>query len=381
MHKSPIGSRFIAASHACTTKPLSHTLTICLKAITKHYKQYCEGIFRNTGVNCFWIIDNSTQVLRKLQELNSCRNAKHFDSFDFSTLYTNIPHDLLLQCLTELITEAYRIRGATYLAVSSNEAAYWTNIASPKNHNIVETALIEHITYLVNNVYIQAGDRVFRQAIGIPMGTDCAPLLANLFLFYYEFKFMKDKIKTNHRMAKRFSNTFRYIDDLLSLNNPGFEDEISNIYPPQLKLKRTTEAIDRLSYLDLDLSIRNETFSSDVFDKRDAFNFHIVNYPHLDGNIPSKPAYGVYISQLVRIGRICDSYDGFQNKHYKLTKRLVKQGFVYEKLVFSFKKFCRKYPHIFSKFGVSLRKHVDDGVCLPLVAIQSLSKNIVTNRQ
>ena len=167
---------------------------------------------------------------------------------------------------------------------------------------------------------------------------------------------------------------------MLCLNNPSFESEISNIYPEQLKLKRTTEAIDRLSYLDLELSIRDKKFSSDVFDKRDAFNFHIVNFPYLDSNIPSKPAYGVYISQLVRIGRICDSYDGFYKKHYKLTTRLVKQGFHYDKLIFSFKKFSSKYPQIFSKFGVSLRKHIEDGICLPIVAIQRLSKNINTTR-
>ena len=77
----------------------------------------------------------------------------------------------------------------------------------------------------------QVGNKIFRQMIGIPMGTDCvAPLLANLFLFYYEYKFMKEKSKQNNQVVKIFSNTFRYIDDLLTLNNPTFEQEISNIY-------------------------------------------------------------------------------------------------------------------------------------------------------
>ena len=61
------------------------------------------------------------------------------------------------------------------------------------------------------------------------MGTECAPLLANLFLFYHEYKFMKAKLKQNSQVAKLFSNTFQYIDDLLTLNNPMFEQEISNI--------------------------------------------------------------------------------------------------------------------------------------------------------
>ena len=65
MHKNPIGSKFIAASSACTTKPLSKLLISSLKPITKHFKQYYEGIAQNTGVNYFWIIDNTMEVLKK----------------------------------------------------------------------------------------------------------------------------------------------------------------------------------------------------------------------------------------------------------------------------------------------------------------------------
>ena len=63
-----------------------------------------------------------------------------------------------------------------------------------------------------------------------------------------------------------------------------------------LKLKRTTETDSRLSYLDLEVKIKDRKFSTAVFDKRDDFNFHIVNFPHMDSNIPTKPAYRVYIS-------------------------------------------------------------------------------------
>ena len=373
MHKNPIGSRFIAASSACTTKPLSQLLTSCLKLVTQHFKEYCEGIARNTGVNCFWIIDNSVEVLRKLSKLNRTRRAEHFDSFDFSTLYTNIPHDLLLQSIEQLISEAYRLRGATYLIVKEDGTAYWSNIASSKHHSIEEARLIEQIKFLVDNIYIQVGNRSFRQTIGIPMGTDCAPLLANLFLFHYEYKFMLNNLRQDRQLAKRFSNTFRYIDDLLTLNNPTFQEAIRDIYPPQLELKRTTETESRLSYLDIELTIADRKFTTAVFDKRDGFDFHIVNFPHLDSNIPSKPAYGVYISQLVRIGRICDSYHSFHTRHHKLTHRLVKQGFLYNKLASTFKRFCSRYPEIFSKYKVSIRRHVEDGICLPTVAINRLA--------
>ena len=107
--------------------------------------------------------------MRKLSKLNRTRRAEHFDSFDFSTLYTNIPHDLLSQNIEELISEAYRLRGATYLIVKEDGMAYWSNIASSKHHSIEEARLIEQIRFLVDNIYIQVGNRMFRQTTSVPL--------------------------------------------------------------------------------------------------------------------------------------------------------------------------------------------------------------------
>ena len=87
----------------------------------------------------------------------------------------------------------------------------------------------------------------------------------------------------------------------------------------------------------------------------------------MSSNIPSKPAYGVYtcISQLIRIGRICEDFSAFAERHYKLTSRLIKQGFWYNKLCQ--KVFSKSLRH-FSKYKVSLHKHILEGICLPLVA-------------
>ena len=105
----------------------------------------------------------------------------HFDSFDFSTLYTSIPHLSLKGALTCLIKEAYKVRDDTFLVVDSRGNAYWSDIPSRASgkHSLTEHKLIMLVEYLVDN---SVGNRVFRQCVGIPMGTDCAPLLANLFL-------------------------------------------------------------------------------------------------------------------------------------------------------------------------------------------------------
>ena len=118
------------------------------------------------------------------------------------------------------------------------------------------------------------------------MGTDCAPLLANLFLFYYEYKYMKNLVKDNLQAAMKFNGTMRYIDDLLTLNNSGFASKIPDIYPPELDLKKTTEYLTTVSYLDILITINNGQYVTAVYDKRDSFNFSIVNFPYLSATFP-----------------------------------------------------------------------------------------------
>ena len=102
--------------------------------------------------------------------------------------------------------------------------------------------LVEMLEYLIDNIYIVVGNRVFQQHIGIPMGTDCAPLLVNLYLFYYEYKYMNNLMKLDYGKTLSFKFTVRYIDDLLTLNNTLFVNEISNIYTQELLLNRISES-------------------------------------------------------------------------------------------------------------------------------------------
>ena len=100
-------------------------------------------------------------------------------------------------------------------------------------------------------------------------------------------------------MASRFNFTYRYIDDVLSINNPEFENDLGQMYPVELEIKDTTESNTSASYLDLLLSIgRGGQLHTSIYDKGDDFNFHITNIPFLGSNIPTSPAYGVFISQL-----------------------------------------------------------------------------------
>ena len=143
--------------------------------------------------------------------------------------------------------------------------------------------------------------------VGIPMGTNCAPLLADLFLYSYENEFLDELIEEGKRkLARKFNLSCCYINDLISFNNKRFKEFISDIYAKKLTISETTESTSVASYLDL-LFIRDNSnnITTKLCDKHDTFGFHIVNFPFMSSNIPSAPAYGVYASQLIRYAQCC----------------------------------------------------------------------------
>ena len=92
----------------------------------------------------------------------------------------------------------------------------------------------------MDNIYIRYGNKLYRQIVGIPMGTNCAPLVADLFLFCYERDFMSSLFNENQaNIIEAFNSTSRYLDDLLNIDNPYFEGMVNQIYPPELKLNKT----------------------------------------------------------------------------------------------------------------------------------------------
>ena len=120
------------------------------------------------------------------------------------------------------------------------------------------------------------------------MGTKCAPLVADLFLFCYERDIMLSLSDNNQAdIIEAFNSTFRYLDDLLNIDNPYFEQMVGQIYPTELQLNKANSSETEAPFLDLNLSITNGITSSKIYDKRDDFNFENVNFPFLDGEVPS----------------------------------------------------------------------------------------------
>ena len=152
--------------------------------------------------------------------------------------------------------------------------------------------------------------------------------------------------------ARYFNYVFRYIDDLICLNCSHFDSALSQIYPSELDVKKENLSQLEASYLDFLISIKDDSFHTSLYDKRDSFDFDIVNYPHVSSsNIPQSPAYGVYTSRLVCIARACDHYTDFEERHNSLCMKLFQQGFKFELLKKQLHKTISKHRELFLKYG------------------------------
>ena len=100
--------------------------------------------------------------------------------------------------------------------------------------------------------------------------------------------------------------------------------------------------------------------STKIYDKRDDFNFKIINFPNMCSNIPASPAYGVYISQLIRYARASSNYSDFLKRHLHLRNRLLDQGYKHIRLIRSLKKFIFRYQDLVEIYSVSAEKIISD---------------------
>ena len=139
---------------------------------------------------------------------------------------------------------------------------------------------------------------VYQQIVGIPMGTNCAPLIADLFLYCYERDFMSDLQKSKRfDLIDMFNDTSRYLDDIFTIDNPEFEKHISDIYPAELQLNKANTSDKETSFLDLNIKVIGSDIHTSVYDKRDDFGFRLSLIPMLiTGTTPKTPIVRIYPS-------------------------------------------------------------------------------------
>ena len=141
---------------------------------------------------------------------------------------------------------------------------------------------------------------------------------------------------------------------------------VGQIYPTELQLNTANSSDTEAPFLDLNLSITNGIVPSKIYDKGDDFNFEIVNFSFLDGDVPRSPSYGVYISQLIRFARVCSNVDDLNNRNLFLTAKLLKQGYRYHKIRKAFSKFYHRHSELIVKYNIGLKTLLQQVISEPI---------------
>ena len=156
-------------------------------------------------------------------------------TYDFSTLYKSILHNLLKSRITTLVHISFKKRDEsnryTHIKIKSGKG-YFIDTINPGGDNLYTADQIcRMVEFLIDNIFVKFGGCLFSQAIGMPMGTNCAPLLADLFLYSYYY-LLGQMVTSGHRkLATSFSLCYRYIDDLIVFSDKKFGDYVREIYP------------------------------------------------------------------------------------------------------------------------------------------------------
>ena len=355
-HKNPIKFRPIVASTRSVTKELSYKLSIALKLIQNRLKNYCNTITKCTRINPYWIIKNNKPILDTLSKISKQRNAKSINTYDFTTLYTSINHDDLLSALTYIIDLAYKSSRHTNITIY-NKSAKWANSTNSRL-SVTKDDLMIWTKFLIANTFIQIGNIVIRQKKGIPMGTNAAPQIADLYLLAQEIKFIKNNMRINYSNCFNLRYTYRYLDDITIINdNETFVKEIENIYDTALTLVKVNQNHLNADVLDISITIKDRQFISSLYDKRNDFNFKVNRLPASDSNISTQTMYNVFLSQLIRFGRICSTKELFIINCQNLIKFLREKNYSTRRLRETFLTFLRKNNTITQKFEIS--NHID----------------------
>ena len=359
MHKNPSGARFIIASKQCSTKQISKAVSNAFKLIFHQIENFHKKAKFLKNYNKFWVLQNTEPVLDIIKNINRKKGAKSIATYDFSTLYTKLPHDKLIKELHKLIDFVFEGGDRKYIKINKWGKASWGKKFKDST-GYTRHSLKVAVKHLIQNCFFSVGNTVLRQAIGIPMGIDPAPFWANLFLYAYESSFISNLITTDKVKARHFHSTKRFIDDLCALNDGGeFGRVYKDIYPNELELKIEHSGV-HASFLNLDITIKDGIFVYKLYDKRDAFPFSIIRMPYTSSNIPESIFYSAMVGEFLRIARSTLLYEDFLPKACELIRRLNNQGAKRYISSRNLRKVIDRHQEEFSRFNVNPEQIIND---------------------
>lgn len=430
LHKTPAASRFLTLSHNTSLTPLAKLLNHFFSSFMPHITQLWDKTMRPAGFSSStllftppghpesYVISQSSQVIPRIQAYNRSMSSairpdapRHIQTFDFTRLYTNLPHDDLVNKVSALIRESWPAQAQWYKVYPRKSTGHSTFKNTPpppvtswysRDHGeryFVWTleSVCAAIQYLVSHTLLTFGDRVFRQTLGIPMGTNPAVHLATLLLFAYELahvrrctRFICDPtlqyfyprvltpadlpallaLTTPELFIRRkdiarfilfqFRFTCRYIDDILALGNIIIKDMLfetrlflgfAGIYPICLGITLASAGT-TAPYLDMRLYfLPNGLLTTELYDKRREqrfANIQLVRFPHVSSNLSDRCKYNCISGEFHRLRRIVLQQDNFCRELARVQVQLESRGYSSRRLLRRLHKHCHAYPHLYN---------------------------------
>jgi len=269
-------------------------------------------------------------------------------------LYTSLEHEDIKFALSSVVRLAFKHSKKGYISIYNYSSSFVKSTREGTWYFDCES-LITAINYLLDNCYFTIGDVIFKQIIGVPMGVDPGPYMANLTLWFYENRYLEYLYKVDYFSAKLLNKTYRLIDDITSINSDGvFGNHTSNIYPGSLVLNKENKGDIEANVLDLSISLEKGLVDIDLYDKRDNFPFDIVQFVPANTNVSRNVIYGVFGTQVIRYFRIINNCDKFIDRVQILANNLKNIGYDCRLLKNTYSRVYKKYKFR-DRFGLKVK--------------------------
>ena len=362
LHGGPYGVGFVAGSGSCVAAGLSGLLASCLAAVEGHVIKYCEGVCGRSNGCLFWSIGNSGEVLGGLEPGGFI--ATSLSACGFSALCATLPRGLVKDRLIDLVGEAFRGRGGVLsLPCVWWRGAFFASEGPGECHAWSYWGVCDALAFLLDSVFVRFGAGLCRQVVWILVGTSCAPLVADLFLFCCGRGFVVSLFGGwRAGVVGAFGTASGCLDDVLDIYDVCFDSVVGRVCPSGLRLGGANASGAVAAFLDLHLSVSDGVVSARIYDKRGGFGFGVVGFPFLDGGVPLSAFCGVCVSRLVRFAGASGCVAPFGTRSGLLTQRLLGQGCRCCRLRGAFSGFYGRCCGLVSGFQVGLGSLLRQGL-------------------
>ncbi|KAF8353840.1 hypothetical protein PRIPAC_95463 [Pristionchus pacificus] len=333
------------------------------KFLHGHFRRYCYSITGHDKINRFFSIQNTFRVV---QQLNTVQN-KRSEIFcaDFSSLFTNLPHNVVKEKLYYLIDLMFKNAGSEYIVVQGTNVRYDRNNSSTSGRSYHKNDLKGIIEFILRNSFAYYGGNLYQQQKGIPQGNNASPQIADLTLAVMEYQYIRNNIQSGHPLSFSLNRTFRYIDDLFHISDK--KDEFiritTDMYHRSLTLEQTNTDPKESAFLDMSIKVTiTGAVQTSLYNKTDDYSFSVVRYPHYESNIPISMGLNTLHGEIIRIFRNCSLFEHFLERTCQLARYFLQIQYPKEILCSRLYSTLNKTPTISLKYAVR-----NNDICIHII--------------